>query len=327
MSNAADFGVWLDEVEPTLKAWGGFVVAKLTELVELEIGQESFRSFFKVKPGFRVKDKQSALDKQKLKQYADPKEQMTDLVGARFVVLLKLDLEIVEKVLIEYPEWTRSKDRDPVGEQKDRPKHFDYQSVHYIVRAADDMDVDGVRVPAGMACEVQIRTLLQHAYAELVHDKFYKGVGHIPPSADRLVARSMALMESTDDMFVQAVRELAAVNKTREQWCAMLDAAVGPLIPGHTPTGQDHDALEILEEFRDLLPSANVDAVKAQLIDPVIAKIKASHAQGNLYAKPIVLLVYWLLAEHPFLVGARWPVPALQSGFDQVRTHMGISSR
>lgn len=302
-------------------------MAKLTELVELEIGQEQFKCFFKVKPGFRVKDKQSALNKQRLKQYADPKEQMTDLVGARFVVLLKLDLEIVEKVLIEYPEWTRSKDRDPLGEQKDRPKHFDYQSVHYIVRAAYDMNFDGVQVPAGMPCEVQIRTLLQHAYAELVHDKFYKGIGHIPPSADRLVARSMALMESTDDMFVQAVRELDAVNKSREEWCAMLDATVGPLIPGHTPTAQDHDALEILEEFRDLLLSANVGTVKALLDMPVIVKIKESHAQGNLYAKPIVLLVYWLLAENPFLVGARWPIPALRSGFDKVRTHMGISSR
>jgi hypothetical protein len=120
MSNVADFGDWLDEVEPALKAWGDFVVAKLTELVELEISQEQFQCFFKVKPGYRVKDKQSALDKQKLKQYTDPKEQMTDLVGARFVVLLKLDLEVVEKALIEYPEWTRSKDRDPLREQKDR---------------------------------------------------------------------------------------------------------------------------------------------------------------------------------------------------------------
>ena len=264
---------------------------------------------------------------QKIKQYADPKEQMTDLVGARFVVLLKFDLEVVEKALIEYPGWTRSKDRDPLGEQKDRPKHFDYQSVHYIVRTADDMEIDGIQVPAGMPCEVQIQTLLQHAYAELVHDKFYKGVGYVPPSANRLVARSMALMESTDDMFVQAVRELNAVNKSRDEWCTMLDATVGPLIPGHTPTVQDHDALEILEEFRDLLPSANIDAVKTLLTTPVIAKIQESHAQGNLYAKPIVLLVYLLLAEHPYIVGARWPVPALLSGFDKVRTHMGISSR
>jgi hypothetical protein len=126
---------------------------------------------------------------------------------------------------------------------------------------------------------------------------------------------------------VQAVRELDGVNKSRADWCTMLDEAVGPLIPEYTPTAQDHDALEILEEFRDLLPSANVDEVKAMLSTPVIAKIKESHAQGNLYAKPIVLLVYWLLTKHPYATGARWPVPALSSGFDKVRTHLGISSR
>lgn len=327
MSSETDFGNWLDEVHLAFEAWGGFVVSKMTELAKLEMDEKQYKAFFKVLPGFRVKDKQSALDKLKLKQYPEPNEQMTDLVGARFVVLLKSDMEILEKVLIEYPNWVRSKDRDPAGEQRDKPKHFDYQSVHYIVRAPEEMVIDGVTVPANLPCEIQIRTLLQHAYAELVHDKFYKGVGHIPPSADRLVARCMALMETTDGMFVAAVKELEAVNKSREQWCAVLDALVGPLIPGHTPTAEDHDALEILEEYRDLLEGASIEAVKSSLIQPVIAKIQANRAQGNLYAKPIVLLVYWLLQSHAYQVGARWPVPGLLSGFNQVRAHLGISSR
>lgn len=327
MTSAVDFGNWLDESHPALKAWGDFVVSKMTELVKLEIGEKQYKTFFKVLPGFRVKDKQSALDKLNFKQYPEPKEQMTDLVGARFVVLLKSDMEILEKLLIEYPRWVRSKDRDPVGEQKDRPKHFDYQSVHYVVRAPEEMVIDGVTIPANLPCEVQIRTLLQHAYAELVHDKFYKGVGHIPPSADRLVARCMALMETTDGMFVEAVGELEAVNKSRKQWCAALDASVGPLILGYTPTAQDHDALEILEEYRDLLEGASVEAVKAKLIPPIIAKIQTNQTQGNLYSKPIVLLVYWLLESYAYQVSARWPVPGLLSGFDQVRAHLGISSR
>jgi putative GTP pyrophosphokinase len=327
MNSEADFGHWLDEVHPALKAWGGFVVSKMTELVNLEIDEKQRKTFFKVPPGFRVKDKPSALSKLKLKQYSEPQEQMTDLVGARFVVLLKPDMDLLEKVLIEYPNWVRSKDRDPAGEQKDRPKHFDYQSVHYIVRAPEEMVIDGVTVPANLPCEVQIRTLLQHAYAELVHDKFYKGVGHIPPSADRLVARCMALMETTDGMFVEAVEELEAVNKSREQWCAVLDASVGPLIPGYTPTADDYDALEILEEYRDLLESASVEDIKAGLSQPVIAKIQTNQAENNLYSKPIVLLVYWLLRTDAYQVGARWPVPGLLSGFNQVRAHLGISSR
>ena len=327
MSSEADFSQWLDEVHPALEAWGDYVVSKITELIDLEIGERQRKIFFKVPPRFRVKDKQSALDKLSLKQYSEPREQMTDLVGARFVVLLKPDMDLLEKVLIEYPNWVRSKDRDPSGEQNDRPKYFDYQSVHYIVRAPEEIVIGGVTVPANLPCEVQIRTLLQHAYAELVHDKFYKGAGCIPPSADRLVARCMALMETTDGMFVEAVKELEAVNKSREQWCAMLDDLVGPLIPGHTPTAEDCDALEILEEYRDLLESASVDVLKAQLIKAVIAKIQTNQSQGNLYAKPSVLIVYWLLHTDAFQVGARWPIPGLLSGFNQVRAHLGISSR
>lgn len=327
MNSEIDFGNWLDEVHPALEAWGGFVVSKMTELVELEMEQQRFKTFFKVPPGFRVKDKQSALSKLKLKKYLEPKEQMTDLVGARFVVLLKSDMDILERVLIAYPNWVRSKDRDPTGEQRDKPKHFDYQSVHYIVRAPKELVVDGITVPENLACEVQIRTVLQHAYAELVHDKFYKGIGCIPPSADRLVARCMALMETTDGMFVEAVNELEAVNKSREHWCNALDNLVGSLIPGYTPTADDDDALEILEEYRDMLESASVEVVKAKLIQQVIKKIQTNHSQGNLYSKPIVLLVYWLLEADAYQVCARWPVPALRSGFDQVCAHLGISSR
>lgn len=327
MSSSDEFGDQLDEAKPALQAWGDFVVAKLIELVEKEIGQEQFKGFFKVKPGYRVKDKQSALGKQTLKQYDDPTEQMTDLVGARFVVLLKSDLKVVEDALLRYRGWTLSKDRDPLGEQDDRPKYFDYQSVHYIVRAAGETNWNDVQIPCAMPCEVQIRTLLQHAYAELVHDKFYKGVGSIPSSAVRLVARSMALMECTDDIFVQAVQQLDAVNKSRDELCEMLDTSVGPLIPNYTSTAKDDDAVAILDEFHDLLPLASVDAVKAQLNSEVIKKIRADCVQDKLYAKPIVLLVYWLLSEHPYRVGARWPVPALRAGFDKVCTHIGFSSR
>jgi len=327
MSNSDEFGDRLDEAQPALKAWGEFVVAKLTELVEKEIGQEQFKGFFKIKPGYRVKEKQSALGKQTLKQYADPTEQMTDLVGARFVVLLKSDLAVVENALFQYPGWTRSKDRDPLGEQEVSPKYFDYQSVHYIVRAADETDWNDVQIPCAMPCEVQIRTLLQHAYAELVHDKFYKGVGHIPSSADRLVARSMALMECTDDIFVQAVQQLDAVNKSRDEFCEMLDTLVGPLIPNYTSTAKDDDVVAILDEFHDLLPLASVDAVKAQLDSEVTKAIKADCVQDKLYAKPVVLLVYWLLSEHSYRVCARWPVPALHAGFEKVCMRLGISSR
>ena len=310
-------------MNPALHAWGNFVVRKISELVALELGKER-ATFFKVQPSYRVKDKASAIKKQLKKKYAEPREDMTDLVGSRFVVLLRTEIDVIERVLVAYPGWVRSKDRDPQIERNAAPNIFDYQSVHYVIRNVEEIQEAGVTIPAHLACEVQIRTLLQHAYAELVHDNFYKGEGHIPASAERLVARSMALMETTDEMFLHAVGELTRVNQTREQWCGALDGAVGPLLAGFIPTANDEDALTILEQYRHLLDQANVQEVIAGLNPAVVRKVKDLAPGGGLFAKPIVLLVYWLVQNHGFEIGLNWPVPGLSGGLAQVKAHLGV---
>ncbi|MCC2018497.1 hypothetical protein QM121_09360 [Enterobacter hormaechei] len=69
-----------------------------------------------------------------------------------------------------------------------------------------------------ICCEVQVRTLLQHAYAELVHDSVYKPVGIVPKSAERHIARSMALMETTDDLFCSTMKLLYETNVERNKF-------------------------------------------------------------------------------------------------------------
>lgn len=314
----------INDLHPALDAWGQFVVDRLLELVKLEVGDERFPMFFKVRPCFRLKDPDSAERKQEKKRYAIPAEQMTDLVGARFVVLLQTDIEIVERAIQSHTAWTKRKDRDPNGERHEQPTHFDYQSVHYILRNNKETELYGVKVPEGIPCEVQIRTLLQHAYAELVHDKFYKAVKLTPPSARRLVARSMALMETTDKMFCEAVRELELVNQERGQWCALADEEIGPLMPCFIKTAEDPDALDILDTFKDLLDVANRDEVKLMKSRPLVAKIQQRAGDGGLFAKPVVLLVYWLVKEHGIELDAHWPLPALRSDIDRIKSDLGI---
>ena len=314
----------VEQLRPALDAWGRFVVDRIQELVKLEVGDDRFPMFFKVQPSFRLKDSGSAERKQEKKRYANPAEQMTDLVGARFVVLLQTDISLVERVIQSHTAWAKRKDRDPIDERDEKPTHFDYQSVHYILRNNKNTDLYDVNVPEGIACEVQIRTLLQHAYAELVHDKFYKAVKLTPPSARRLVARSMALMETTDQMFCEAVRELELVNQEREQWCALVDEEIGPLIPNFTRTDHDADALEILDTFKDVLDAANRDEVKAMKSAPIVAKIQQRAAGGGLFAKPVVLIVYWLVKEHGIELDAHWPLPALLSDIGRIKSDLGI---
>ena len=52
-----------------------------------------------------------------------------------------------------------------------------------------------------LTCEIQIRTLLQHAFAEVSHDSTYKGPYKNDKGILRHLAKSMALMEATDDYF------------------------------------------------------------------------------------------------------------------------------
>lgn len=322
MSDLEDFGNWIDQNEPVFTAWGNFVVSKICELVKASVDEETFKTLFKVPPNSRPKDRDSAIKKQKKKNYANPKEQMTDLVGARFVVLLKTQIDLVEDAVINYSGWSRSRDRSPEHEQSDNPRLFDYQSVHYVVRNNQDRDHDGIKIPAGTPCEVQIRTLLQHAYAELVHDKFYKADHPIPATAERIVARCMALMESTDHMFCAAVDELNQVNQTREAWCTLVDAQVGPIIGAYTSSDQDPDALEIVETFHEFLTAANSEEVRSMLSQCADA-IGRRAPQGGLFAKPVVLLVYWLVANHSFEVSTMWPVASLRSGLESVMADLG----
>ncbi len=198
--NLEVFRTALQEMQPVLDAWGRRVVAEIQAALLLEMG-ERFPTFLKIPVDVRLKSESSALGKVARKGYTDPFRQMTDLVGTRFVVLFRTDIEVVSRIIEGSTLWTASRDRDYEAEIEKAPYHFDYQSVHYVVRANGDLECDGTPVPEGTPCEIQIRTLLQHAYAEIVHDSIYKPTDEAPPIAKRYVARSMALMETTDDLF------------------------------------------------------------------------------------------------------------------------------
>lgn len=314
----------LNELKPALEAWGEFVLDRIKEFVGIEIGVERLESFFKIEPNCRTKTISSAIEKQKKKNYLDPLDQMSDLVGARFVVLLKTDIEIVERAVLTSTSWSKSKDRDPEDERGERPNNFDYQSVHIVVHNNQEFERNGVLITEGIACEIQIRTLLQHAYAELVHDKFYKSQEATPQSARRLIARSMALMETTDEMFVAAVQELERVNQDISEWCSLLDEAVGPLLPCFISTSEDEDALELLNTYKFLLDAADTNEVQA-LLPLFRTRIQQRAIQANLFSKPVVLMVYWLAQNQPLQLDAIWPNQNLASDRDLVKADLGIA--
>lgn len=323
--NSADFSIWLTSQQAHLEAWGKFVVEEVCGRLSAELGAEKYKTFFKIHPGSRVKEVHSAVKKLAKKKYNEPRHQMSDLVGARFVVLLRSDIAIVERAIQSIYTWTVRRDRNPLDERLEAPATFDYQSVHYIVSNTEDRYVRGILVPADTACEVQVRTVLQHAYAELGHDRIYKEDQPIPKSVHRLIARCMALMETTDEIFCSAVEELDRVNLTREKLSSLLDKGFSDRGLSFTPSLQDEEAVQVLDTFKDQLQIADIETFLSTLPASISQKIRERAANGNLFCKPVVLAAYWLFQHEEDCTQRYWPIPKFAADIERIKSDLGIA--
>lgn len=314
--------------KPVLQARGNAVTTAVLSGIEKKLGTDGkLRNFLKVPAEPRVKETESFLAKalRRGKNYERPLEDITDKVGVRFVVLLSTELKTVQEVVESSALWEADKSRDFEEERIARPHHFDYQSVHYIVRARKPLACVGVNGPAGTPCEVQVRTLLQHAYAELAHNLTYKPSLAVDREVNRTVANSMALMETTDELFVLAHNKVEAASAELRRVHEMAAEAYGTQV-GRIPASDLRLCFSLLDPFRDLLPTLTKEVLTAFLAENDFSpeKVRERAPLALLYQHPCALVVYWLVAEHPDLVPKLWPADLKH--LEMLYTDLGLSA-
>ncbi len=134
--------------------------------------------------------------------FSDPLVEITDQVGLRVITYLREDVDAVATLLGD--EMRLLDDRD-MGLETAREGRWGYASRHLLVA------VEGEQQPAS----IQVRTVLQHAWAEFEHDIRYKG--SIPaehaPDLDRRFTLAAGLLELADREFT-AIRERLLVTMT-----------------------------------------------------------------------------------------------------------------
>lgn len=296
------------------EAWGDYVSSQLVEHLSVVLAQQEppgkISEFLKLQVQPRLKDAKSLIDKALFrdKKYGDPYAEITDKVGMRFVVLLSSHIRLVEQAILENQDWEGSKDRDYEEERRARPLEFAYQSLHYVVRAARDITHGGVTVPQGTACELQIRTLLQHAHSELTHDTIYKPKKAASPEIKRTVAKSMALIEAADDFFELVIRDLQSASKpVRDAIDALSRAYVCHI--GIRPEAEKSNAV-VLDAFSEQIP-ADLIAQIASLISSkgyISERIKSRFDTHHLFRQPVILFAYLMAVSRPAEVKDIWPL-------------------
>lgn len=306
------FRKYLEENHLGYAKWGAYVTEKINSALIEKVGEDKAPMLVKIPAAPRVKEIGSALGKVGRKGYTDPVTQMTDLVGVRFVVLLSEQIDLICDVVRQEPSWSVEVSKDYQDEIEQNPKIFDYQSQHFEIRPKANFEIDGSAITTDMCCEVQVRTLLQHAYAELVHDSIYKPVGPVPHKAERQVAKSMALMETTDELFCNTMKLLTDANQPRNQLLDDLTALYREKIGGQFLKADEKTNYAVLDEYRDVFRDGLSADVGSFIERKKYIPIKtADRAPTNpFYAQPILLFVYWMASEmDPDEVTRRWPLP------------------
>lgn len=174
----------------------------------------------------RIKQRDRLLAKAALPKYeqrifapTDVFSQITDIAGMRITCNTVDDIDAVvtaikKSTTLDEPSWVEP-ERCKEDYIRD-PKPSGYRAVHLLV---------ATRVPSGgdfeeLGCEIQIRTLLQHAWGELTHEDTFKPEFEVPQLVAKLstrLATTLAVLDEIAQDLRDELERFAAASATANE--------------------------------------------------------------------------------------------------------------
>ncbi len=175
------------------------LVAGLQNIIPLLVAKEGVK--FQGVYG-RVKSPESLREKLNRKDKYSMLTDVTDLAALRVITYFDDDIDKVMKVIES--EFDIDEENTVDKRQPDRVDSFGYKSMQYVARYS----FDRLRLPeyapfAGLKFEIQIRTILQHAWSEVDHLYRYKRKAGISAHIDRKFSGLSAQLEAIDSAFIE----------------------------------------------------------------------------------------------------------------------------
>jgi putative GTP pyrophosphokinase len=140
-------------------------------------------------------------------KYKNPLDDIKDIVGLRIITFVLETVKKVDDIIHKEFHVHERLDKAEILREEER---FGYQSVHYIVELKENRtSLSEYQNYRHLVAEIQVRTILQHAWAEIEHDIQYKSVQTIPAPYRRRFLTLAGLFEIAD-------RELNALQNEDE---------------------------------------------------------------------------------------------------------------
>jgi ppGpp synthetase/RelA/SpoT-type nucleotidyltranferase len=158
----------------------------------------------------RAKSVDSMREKLRKKTYKNPSIDVTDTIGARVITYFAADVDIISATLSSRLEISALKSRDARAELGD--DRFGYRSVHLVGRLKlSDANQSQNRNLARRWFEIQIRSILDHAWAEIEHETVYKAGIDFPPDVRRRFRAVAGALEVVENAFLGFASECNAL--------------------------------------------------------------------------------------------------------------------
>lgn len=202
---------YVTELQPVYKLFANKIEELITSILEANsIIPHSVTS--------REKDPKSLKNKimREGRDYEKPLQQITDLAGVRIITYFPTDVDRIYPILEK--EFSIDEENSVDKRKTKDPTAFGYASVHLVVKLTPER----AKLPEYAAfktlkCEIQLRTILQHAWAEIEHDIVYKSSDEIPFELRRKFASLAGLLEVADREFEMLRHQETEIRKRIER--------------------------------------------------------------------------------------------------------------
>ena len=165
---------------------------------------------------YRVKSLDNYCDKlvKLIKLQGNERLEITDLLGVRVVCPFLEDLEIFEQLIAKKFEILEMEHK---AEQHSF-REFGYDSVHFLIRT-EPLNHSETLPNSCDVCEIQLRTILQEAWAEVEHELVYKSDITMPNHSIRRKLASLNASLTLSDLIFQEIRDNQKEIRRRGEMC------------------------------------------------------------------------------------------------------------
>ena len=186
-------------------------------------------------------------------------EDVTDLVGIRVITFYTDEVDKVAAIAKRAfdIDWKESVDK-----RKHQLNTFGYNSLHYICHLRKDATTtDGL---SDIPFEIQMRTMLQHAWSAMEHDIGYKGFVRLPGEYLRQFSRLAGMLELADDEFS---RLRTTMNKYRRDVQRLVTSGHLDEVPLNNDTFRDYLQTHPFNRLNERIAAVNqAEIISASLL-------------------------------------------------------------